>query len=97
MCKIAISLIVYDLKRKSCYKLNGSDDYFIKVARELSGQVQQVADEILQLIDQNEIGKAQGIIKDLAFALREPQQKLGETMRQLRALQADFIALSGVV
>jgi hypothetical protein len=77
--------------------LSNMDDIMVQGLKSLCGWLQNEANETLNLIENERFDDANARIKSARAALLQPRRDISEALRQLRALQTDFIARSGAV
>jgi hypothetical protein len=75
--------------------LSNMDDIMVQGLKSLCGWLQNEANETLNLIENERFDDANARIKSARAALLLPRRDISEALRQLRALQTDFIARSG--
>jgi hypothetical protein len=78
-------------------RLGNMDDYMVEGVKSVCDWLQSDAHAVLNLIDDAQFDDANARIKAARQSLLAPRRAVSEAVRQLRALQADFIAASGAV
>jgi len=78
-------------------RLGTMDNCMVHGVKSVCDWLQSDAHAVLNLIDDGHFEEANARIKEARQSLLPPRRAVSEAVRQLRALQADFIAASGTV